>query len=139
MITGSCLCGGVRYEIDGEIGPALNCHCSMCRRATGSSFATNASVRAEEFRIVTGRDLITEYESSPGSLRAFCSRCGSPVYGTVAEDRSLRRVRLGTLGSVSGAKTVTHIWIGSKSEWFDITDTLERFEEEPPIEYCAPG
>jgi hypothetical protein len=98
---------------------------TVCRRSDGSSFATNASVRIEEFRIVTGRDLITEYESSPGNLRAFCSRCGSPLYGTLADDPSIRRVRLGTLDNAEGAKAVAHIWIGSKSEWFEITDNLE--------------
>jgi hypothetical protein len=49
MITGKCLCGKVRYEINGRLGPVVYCHCSMCRRATGSAFATNASVRANEF------------------------------------------------------------------------------------------
>src|SRR5579859_7081024 len=92
----------------------IYCHCSMCRHANGSSFATNASVRNEEFRIVAGRELIKEYESSPGNLRAFCSNCGSSVYGTVGEVPSIRRVRLGTLDNVDGAKPVAHIWTGSK-------------------------
>ena len=104
----------------------------MCRHANGSSFATNTSVHREQFRIVAGRELIKEYESSPGNLRAFCSRCGSPMYGTVKEVPSIRRVRLGTLDSVDGAKSVAHIWVGSKSEWFNITDDLERLEGEAP-------
>ena len=139
MLNGHCLCGGVHFEIDGRLGPIIYCHCSMCRHANGSSFATNASVRTHEFRIVAGRQLIKEYESSPGNLRAFCSNCGSPIYGTVAELPSIRRVRLGTLDSVEGAKSVAHIWTRSKSEWFDITDDLEQFENEPPEKYCAPA
>jgi hypothetical protein len=139
MLTGRCLCGGVRYEIDRLLGPLIYCHCSMCRRATGSSFATHASVWATEFRILAGRDLITEYESSPGNQRAFCSKCGSPIYRILAEDPSICRIRLGTLDKAGGTKAVAHIWTGSKSEWFDITDNLEQFEEEPPDEYCAPA
>jgi hypothetical protein len=139
MLNGRCLCGGVRFEIDGRLGPVIYCHCSMCRHANGSSFATNASVRTVQFRIVEGRELIKEFESSPGSLRAFCSRCGSPIYGTVAELPSIRRVRLGTLDSVDGAKSIAHIWTGSKSEWFEITDNLQQFEIEPPEQYCAPA
>ncbi len=139
MLTGRCQCGGVRFEIDGRLGPVVYCHCSMCRHANGSSFATNASVRTEDFRIVTGRELIKEYESSPGNLRAFCSRCGSPLYGTMADIPSIRRVRLGTLDNVKGTKSVAHIWTGSKSDWFDITDHLEQFEHEPPGDYCAPA
>ena len=95
MITGKCLCGKVRYEIDGRLGPVVYCHCSMCRRATGSAFATNASVRANEFRVVAGSELISEYESSPSNMRAFCSRCGSPLYcrwfGLVRPTRHCRR------------------------------------------------
>jgi len=139
MLTGRCLCGGVRFEIDGHLGPVIYCHCSMCRHANGSSFATNASVRTEEFRMITGRQLVREDESSPGNLRAFCSKCGSPLYGTVADVPSIRRVRLGTLDNAEGVKSVAYIWVGSKSDWFEITDILEQFEEEPPSSYCATG
>jgi len=111
----------------------------MCRRASGSSFATNASVRKENFRILNGHELIKEYESSPGNKRAFCSKCGSPLYGTFADIPFVRRVRLGALDNVEGAKSVAHIWTSSKSDWFEITDDLEQFKEEPPDSYCAPG
>jgi hypothetical protein len=139
MLTGRCLCGGVRFEIEGRLGPVIYCHCSMCRHASGSSFATNASVWTDAFRIVTGGELIKEYESSPGNLRAFCSHCGSPLYGTIAGIPSIRRVRLGTLDNAAGAKSVAHIWTGSKSDWFEITDHLTQFEEIPPSSYAAPG
>lgn len=139
MLTGRCLCGGVSFEIEGRLGPVIYCHCSMYRHANGSSFATNASVRTEEFRIVTGRELIKEYQSSPGNLRAFCSQCGSPLYGTVASVPSIRRVRLGTLDDAGGAKSVAHIWTGSKSDWFEITDHLDQYEEVPPSSHWAPA
>jgi hypothetical protein len=111
----------------------------MCRRATGSSFATNASVRAEAFRVTSGGELVKEYESSPGNRRAFCSKCGSPLYGTFADLPSIRRVRLGTLDNAGGAKPIAHIWTASKSDWFELTDRLETFAEAPPLTYCAPG
>jgi hypothetical protein len=60
MLSGRCLCGGVRFEINGRLGPVIYCHCSMCRRATGSSCATNASVRTENHRILKGQELIKE-------------------------------------------------------------------------------
>lgn len=139
MLAGRCLCGGVRFEIHAELGPLIYCHCSMCRRASGSAFATNASVPAAAFRIVAGRELITEYESSPGQLRGFCSRCGSPLYGRLNGDTTFRRVRLGTIDGDPGRRSIAHIWTGSKSTWFQITDTLEQFEEEPPPAYCGTG
>jgi len=139
MLTGGCLCGAVRFEIAGTLGPIIYCHCSMCRRATGSAFATNASVLASAFRIVAGASSITEYESSAGSVRAFCARCGSPLYGRMEAYPFLRRVRLGTLDGDPGGRSVANIWVGSKAEWFTIADGLEPFEAEPPDAYGAPG
>ena len=49
MLKGSCLCGGIRYEIDADLGPVTNCHCSQCRKAAGAAFASNASVPAVSF------------------------------------------------------------------------------------------
>jgi hypothetical protein len=138
MLTGHCLCGDVRFEISGGLGPIIYCHCSRCRRASGSAFATNASVRMDEFRVVAGQDQVTEYESRPGSFRGFCSRCGSPVYVRHAE-RGVTRVRLGTIDGDPGARPVAHIWTGSKAAWDDSVVGLEQFEEAPPIRYVAPS
>ncbi len=80
MLKGSCLCGGVRYEIDGEITRIGLCHCSMCRKASGTAFAANAPVSQEHFHIVTGEDLLRSYASSEAKQRWFCSNCGSPIY-----------------------------------------------------------
>lgn len=74
-LRGSCLCGGVRYEISGPLRGVLNCHCSMCRKAHGAAFRTRASVQAADFRWVLGEDLVTYYESSPGNHRGFCRSC----------------------------------------------------------------
>src|SRR3989442_16001197 len=119
MITGACLCGGVRFEVRSPLGPIIYCHCSMCRRATGTAFATNASVNAEAFQIVAGQDLVREYQSSTRSFRAFCSRCGSPLYGRF-EGLPMIRMRLGSLEGDLGSGAVAHIWIGSKAPWFEI-------------------
>ncbi|MHB8116537.1 MAG: GFA family protein [Acidithiobacillus ferrivorans] len=79
MLHGSCLCGGVKYEISGELSGALNCHCSICRKAHGAAFRSRASVDASDFRWVQGEELVTSFESSPGNHRGFCRVCGSPL------------------------------------------------------------
>ena len=79
MIRGSCLCGGVKFRITGSLTQALNCHCSMCRKAQGSAFRSRASLRAADFEWVQGESLVTFYESSPGNHRGFCRVCGSPI------------------------------------------------------------
>src|SRR6516165_945969 len=84
MLRGSCLCDEVKYEIGGSLRDVRNCHCSMCRKAHGAAFRTRATVRAADFRYLKGEHLITAYESSPGTYRTFCSRCGSRLITTLA-------------------------------------------------------
>jgi len=126
-LAGRCLCGSVRYEIAGELEPAMFCHCSQCRRASGSAFATNASARADEVTFTVGRELITEYESSPGKYRGFCSRCGSPLYARRRDKPDTLRIRAGTLDGAEGVEPRSHIWVGSMAGWFRITDTLTQY------------
>jgi hypothetical protein len=140
MLTGRCLCGDVRYEISAPLGPVIYCHCSQCRRASGSAFATNASVAAKSFRITSGKDRLVEYESSPGKLRRFCGRCGSPVSSRMRDVPEIVRVRLGLLDGDPGDRPVAHLHAGSKAPWFEITDDLPRFEKaEPPVAVAQAG
>jgi len=131
VITGSCLCGDVRLRISGRLGPAGFCHCAQCRKANGSAFATNAPVRAQYLEI-DGREGIREYESSPGKFRAFCSRCGSPLYSRRETEPGILRLRLGTLDGDPGRRPQAHVWVGSKAPWYEIADSLPRFEAGPP-------
>ena len=127
MLSASCLCGGVRYEIDdGAIGPVVMCHCGMCRKATGSAYATNAAVAATAFHLRAGADLLTRYESSPGKYRYFCERCGSPVYARSPEMPDHVRIRLGLLDDDPGVRPSFHYDAESKAPWDEITDSLPR-------------
>jgi hypothetical protein len=128
MHKGHCLCGDVRYEVRGEIGPIVLCHCSECRRAQGSAFASNAEVRTDDFVVVSGADGIREYESSPGKQRAFCGRCGSPLYSRRLDRPAVRRLRIGTLETPLASRPIAHIFATSKAEWFEIADDLPRYE-----------
>src|SRR5437868_11978071 len=96
MIRGSCLCGGVKFQINGTLTQARNCHCSMCRKAQGAAFRSRASATALDFEWVEGEDLVTFYESSPGNFRGFCRVCGSPIVSKFA-GASYYGVPLGTL------------------------------------------
>jgi len=132
MIQGSCLCGKVSYEIRGSPQTMYYCHCSMCRKATGSSFATNMLVRAEDFVVVSGRVLIKAYRSSPDEYRHFCSECGSPIYGEALKRKGIVSIRCGALDSDPVIRPYAHLYVGSKSPRFDICDDLPQFPEAPP-------
>lgn len=128
-LEGGCLCGGVRFRIDGKLGPAGFCHCKQCQRASGSAFAANAPVRTRYFAIRAGADLVAEYESSPGKFRAFCRRCGSPVYSRRDSEPEIRRIRLGSLDSDPERRPLVHVHVSSKAPWYTIDDSLPQYPE----------
>lgn len=134
MLEGGCLCGGVRFRVTGKLGPAGFCHCKQCQRASGSAFAANAPVRTKYLEITAGSDLVNEYESSLNKFRAFCSRCGSPLYSRRDTEPEIRRVRLGTLDSDPERRPLAHVWVGSKAPWYAIEDSLPQFHEDVPPE-----
>jgi hypothetical protein len=129
-IQGGCLCGAMRYEVDGPLTEVGNCHCSMCRRFHGAAFATYAKIGVEHFRWLSGHDLLTVYETSPGIGWAFCRICGSslgvPLQGKLSE------ITLASLDTDPGVRPAEHIFVGSKAAWFEITDTLPQHDTWPP-------
>jgi hypothetical protein len=131
MLRGSCLCGGVRYEISGPLRGVLNCHCSMCRKAHGAAFRTRASVRAADFRWLLGEDLVTYYESSPGNHRGFCRVCGSPLLSRFDFDPATYGLPLGALDDDLGKKPTLHVFVAYKAPWHEITDELPQYAELP--------
>jgi len=132
MISGSCLCGQIRYQIAGELRQALHCHCSMCRKATGAAFRTRAAVRADEFQWTAGSELVTRYASSPSDLRTFCSVCGATLITEFPSDSEWIAVALGTLDVDPSIRPNMHVFVGSKAPWFAIADDLPQFDELPP-------
>jgi hypothetical protein len=127
MHKGSCLCGAVKYEIRGNIGAAIYCHCSRCRKATATAFATNASVAAGDFFIIEGASALKAFESSPGVHRHFCSNCGSPVISRRDAMPDVVRLRLGTLDTPMLAPPTAHYFVASKAGWYEIHDDLPQF------------
>lgn len=126
MLKGSCLCGGIRYEIDAELTAVSNCHCGQCRKASGAAFGTGATIPTASFRFIAGEELLEAWESSPGKRRCFCRRCGSPILKRNDARPESLRLRLGTLDSDPGVKPSKHIYVGSKAPWFEIKGDLPQ-------------
>jgi hypothetical protein len=134
MIEGGCLCGGIRYRVTGKLGPAGYCHCKQCQRASGSAFAANAPVRTKYFELLSGSDLVADYESSPGKYRCFCRRCGSPVWSRRTSEPDILRLRLGSLDGDPGRRPLGHVWVDFKAPWYEILDALPQYAEGLPPE-----
>lgn len=129
MIKGSCLCGGVRYEYDGELEEISLCHCSQCRKAQGSAFVAVSPIESARFRLISGAELLKEYRAVPHKARVFCGNCGSPLYSARDDLPELKRLRLGTVETPFRCQQTYHAYTGSKASWFDITDQLPKHPE----------
>jgi hypothetical protein len=131
MIKGSCACDGIRFEIE-KVTAMTNCHCSICRKTTGASFATYAHVRSGRFKLLSGEDLINPgYEWTPGHARSFCKRCGSPA-PKFLESTGMVSVPAGLLDSDPGVRPSMHVFVSSKVPWIDLNDDLPKHEKWVP-------
>ena len=128
MVQGSCLCQGFRFEVDGEFGNMMDCHCSMCRKAHGAAFATFVGCRTDDYRVVEGEDLVGEYKSSEQGVRYFCKVCGSNLPMAAGEEVY---IPAGMLDGDPGVRTSAHYFVGSKAAWVDIADEAPQHEEYP--------
>lgn len=131
MLHGSCLCGTVRFQLGARPQFINYCHCSMCRKISGSAFGAFLHAPGESFRWLAGQDDIAAYASSPGNVRAFCRVCGASV--PVLEGGGAHVII--PAGSVDGdpqVRPVVHIHVASKAVWHDVTDGLPQFDQFPP-------
>ncbi|MBR0795469.1 GFA family protein [Bradyrhizobium jicamae] len=128
MLTGSCLCGAVAYEVDAEPGAFVHCHCRTCRKTHGSAFSTVMPVPRMAFRWVRGEELLGAFESSPGKQRRFCTRCGSHI--TAERDAQPNvLLRMGCLDTPVTGPARAHIWRSIAATWYDPKDKTPEFPE----------
>jgi hypothetical protein len=131
MLSGSCLCGGVKYQAAGPVTALARCHCVQCRKASGSEFASNGSVLAAHFELLSGQALLRRYQSSPGEFRVFCGNCGSPLFKESASRPEEVRLRLGCLDSELPEGPAVHVFVREKPSWSAITDDLPQYQKLP--------
>lgn len=123
---GGCLCGGVTYQIAGDLKDALACHCSQCARTSGN-YAAMAACRTADLTIEDGGTL-TWFRSSPEVSRGFCSRCGGNLFWR-QDPGEETYVTVGTLTPPTGLRLAEHIFVASRSDFYDIADGLPQKPE----------
>ena len=129
MVTGECNCGAVSFEITTEISDVFVCHCSICRKPTGSGGIAVAVTDNSHFRWLTGNELINTWHK-PGHdwQTSFCKNCGSPLPGANDEQRMYVPVGLISQGGEK-LKVAHHIWTDSKAAWEEIGDSGKKHPE----------
>jgi hypothetical protein len=134
-MRGSCLCGEVEFQIDGDLSKIYQCHCSLCRKQGGSS--SNSSVIADmnNFRWISGQEKISSYVKPTGFRSDFCSRCGSPVPNPLRTTKYYW-VPAGLLDDNVSLEVGVHLFVGSKASWDAISSGVPQYETMPkPSEF----
>ena len=128
-LRGSCLCGAVQYAVEDAFVYALICHCSQCRRATGSAFKPFGGIQKQQLALVAGTDVVMRY-GGEAAHDVHCGRCGSLLYSWF-RDSPYVHVTYGTLQDSPTLHPTAHIYVGSKAPWDVINDDLPRHPELP--------
>ena len=129
QLSGACLCGAIRYTVADEFVYALICHCSQCRRATGSAFKPFGGIQKEKLGLVAGEDALMRY-GGEAAHDVHCGRCGSLLYSWF-RDSPYVHVTYGTLNDSPTLRPTAHIYVGSKAPWDVINDDLPQHLELP--------
>lgn len=131
-LTGGCLCGGLTYRLDYEPGDVADvCFCRECRKAGGGAALPWVQVPPARFIVTQGK--AKGYPSSPMATRWFCPSCGTPLYMTDPQGRSIG-VTLGTLDDPEAIRPTTQGWVCERVSWQALDSTLPAYETSPPYD-----
>ena len=125
-LNGHCACIGVRYEAAGPFGPVLACHCSICARTSGN-YATMTSCEFDKL-VLKSAETLSWYRSTPEVERGFCNRCGGNLFWRQIGSSTIY-ITAGTLNAPTGLKVAEHIFVNSKSDFYQLTDGLPQKTE----------
>ena len=129
VVAGGCLCGAVRFEVDPPFLRAGHCHCSRCRKHSGTFGLTQARVARAQFRLLLGAEKIRVYGKGEGAVKAFCVDCGSSLFGGTWPDGPQVSIRMGAFDGDPGIRPQFHTFVGSRAPWDEICDALPQYEE----------
>jgi hypothetical protein len=133
ILTGRCLCEGVRYEVAEPPVIAYYCHCTRCQRRTGGAAAISALIVPGSLRITQGEDLLASFDPAEGWSKVFCSACGGGLWAQNPADRAMVAVRLGTFDGDPGIRPSYRQFVAYAAAWEPIPDDgLPRYPERRP-------
>ena len=131
-LRGSCLCGGVQFEVTEPFSTVTQCHCTSCKKISGGVGTVNGRAQSAAIVILAGGELLHTYQPAEGSAKTFCSRCGSNLFGGGWPDSPEASVRLSALDSPFERKPERHIYVRSVAPWETLPDDgVDRFDARP--------
>jgi hypothetical protein len=132
-IRGSCLCGGVGFEVTEPFVSVSQCHCTNCKKISGGTGTVSGRARTEAIRILSGEELLHTYQPREGTAKTFCSECGSNLFGGGWPQSKHTSVRLSAIDTHFDRKPDTHIFARSVAPWETLPeDGVPRYDVRPP-------
>jgi hypothetical protein len=132
-LTGGCLCGGVRFEVDEPPISAGYCHCTRCQRRTGTAASAQVRIVPGSLRVVSGEELVRAFEPEDGFPKEFCSACGSALWSRNPDNPDALGVRMGAFDEDPGVRPSFRQYVAYAARWEPIPDDgLPRFPERRP-------
>lgn len=131
MHTGHCHCEAIRFEIDGEPSDVSFCHCSLCRKLSGSAFTAYFEVSQAALRIEDSDGTLEQYAVTAKLTNAFCRRCGTPLFTSHADYPDFVYPCITALDDDTGIVPEYHQFVGSKAPWHRIADDLPQYQSWP--------
>lgn len=138
-LSGQCLCGSVRFRINGAPGPAGACHCRQCRQWAGHFWAS-VNIAAADLELITGEESLAWYDSSSWAERGFCIVCGSSLFWRLSDPDAARiAIALGALDTPTGLSIGAHIFVADKGDYYAITDSAPQHATYPGDPRATPA
>ncbi len=134
LLTGSCLCGGVRFEVAGEPLNAGYCHCTRCQRRTGGAVSAQARIDGTDFRWLEGEELVKTWRHADGGFeKGFWTECGAHLFSRNPDDPTQMTVRMSAFDQDPGVRPSWRAYVAYAAAWEPIPDDgIERFDEGTP-------
>jgi hypothetical protein len=132
-LTGGCMCGALRYEVNAPPLMIYNCHCTNCQKISGSAFNTSVTIAESALSFTKSAPVLVEWTSDAGTTRTglFCGDCGSRIVNGMSPPSGVFSLRAGTLDDTCWVQPVGDIWTKSAQPWVRFVEGGFRAEKQP--------
>ncbi len=127
ILSGSCNCGAITYQVTGDVRSVVNCHCGLCRKMNGAPFSTYVAVADKD--IALSGDGLHVHNVTNNARKHFCKKCGTPIYNTNRQYADLTILHLGSLDSPTELVPQLNIYCESQLSWLEKLPDLSSLEQ----------
>ena len=125
--TGSCLCGFVSFELRAPLNDIYQCHCSKCRKVSGSASNSAMIINESQFRWLSGKEAIRAFQQISGFKSHFCSQCGCPVPNPTSNNSYW--IPVGLMDEDIPAQMTRHVYVDSKANWDVVSHEVHHYSK----------